>query len=276
MSNPTPLMLGSTADEERAARLVASGSIACHGFGNFYAMSTRPDADVVRYVNRIKGRPLDQVGSVTTTRPHIEALFDWSIVPPPLTRERVMQLIDHLFGRGPFGFRGPAAEHIPAHLSSLDGEVRTTQIIGAGYACRSNVFLQRCIDSIEDDFLYITSANRSHHLTGNAEEPAHWRLAELQDEFGSTPRCFMLAHASEARARAAYPDFLPMSTTILAFQRVSLADDGRPVLRLERHGSMHVDALRKAIAPLGFELELGPRALERLPLRHYPDMELAA
>jgi hypothetical protein len=224
-------------------------------------------------VNQIKGRPLDQVGSITTTREHLAELFDWSQVPAPLTRARVLLLMDALFELGPFGFRGPAAAHIPAHLSSFDGETRTTQIIGPGYACRSNVFFEHCINAIDANFLYITSANRSHHVTGAAEEPAHWRLSGLQAEFGTTPRCLMLGHADEARARAAYASFLPMSTTILAFHRVSVGDNGRQVLRVERHGSLHLDTLRPIVARLGFDLELGPRAIERLPLRRYDDLE---
>jgi hypothetical protein len=225
-------------------------------------------------VNQIKGRPLDQVGSITTTREHLAEVFDWAQVPAPLTRARVLVLMDALFELGPFGFRGPAASHIPAHLSSFDGETRTTQMIGPGYACRSNVFFEHCINAIDQNFLYITSANRSHHVTGAAEEPAHWRLSGLQAEFGADARCIMLAHADEARARAAYPSFLPMSTTILAFHTVALGSNTGPVLRVERHGSLHVDDLRPIVARLGFHLELGPRAVDRLPLRHYADLDL--
>jgi len=266
--------LGNQDDEIAVARAVAEGAVACHGFGNFYAMSTRPDADVVRYVNQIKGRPLDQVGSITTTRRHIPELFDWSQVP--LDKQRMLDLIDHLFALGPFGFRGPAASHVPAHLSSPDGQTRTTQLIGPGYRCRSNVFLRRSIDAIDDNFLYITSANRSRHLTGAAEEPAHWRLSGLQAEFGSNERCVMLAHSDERSARAAYPSFLPMSTTILAFHAATTTSDGRTTLRVERHGSFHLDRLKTVMHRFGFDIEIGPRAAERLPLREYSDLELAA
>src|SRR4051812_1726602 len=79
------LTLGDSADEVLAARAVALGAVACIGFGNLYAIATHPDAGVVRYVNKIKGRPLDQVGSITTTRSHLAELFDWSQLPAPLT-----------------------------------------------------------------------------------------------------------------------------------------------------------------------------------------------
>src|SRR5215216_1045731 len=102
------LLLGEPADEDLAAQAVALGAIACHGFANLYAISTHPSLLVVRHVNQVKGRPLDQVGSVTTIRKHIPELFDWSQLPAPLTQDGVMRLIDRLLEVGPFGFRGPA------------------------------------------------------------------------------------------------------------------------------------------------------------------------
>jgi hypothetical protein len=62
------------------------GAVVGHAFGNVYVITTRPDADVVRGVNLMKGRPANQVGSLTTTRELVPALF---------------------------GFRGPAGAHIP-------------------------------------------------------------------------------------------------------------------------------------------------------------------
>jgi hypothetical protein len=265
------LLLGDQDHEKLAARGVALGAVACHGFANFYAISTHPSQLVVRYVNQVKGRPADQVGSVTSTRDHIPELFDWSKLPEPLTRERVMLLVDRLLELGPFGFRGPAAAHIPQHLTSLDGEIRTTQIISGGYRCPSNRFLARCLKGIDENFLYITSANLSHFTTGNSEEPAHWRLHGLQQDFGAVAGILMLAHRDERRARRAYPRYAPSSTTILGFHRVSRAANDRLVLRLERHGSLHVDDLRPIVNGLGFDLEITPKAQQRLPIREYDD-----
>src|SRR2546423_14157670 len=92
----TALQLGEIEDEELAAKAVALGALACHGFGNVYAISTHPSNLVVRYANQVMGRPAEYVGSVTTTRPHIPELFDWSRLPAPLTRDSMLRLIDRL------------------------------------------------------------------------------------------------------------------------------------------------------------------------------------
>jgi hypothetical protein len=125
-------------------------------------MTTHPGPDVVRYANQVTGRAESHVNSITTTLRYIPELVDWSLVAPPLNAMLVMDLIDALFEMGPFGFRGPAAPHIPAHLSVVDGDTRTTQIIGAGYGCRSNVFLEGCIQAIDDNFLCVTLDEPPH------------------------------------------------------------------------------------------------------------------
>jgi hypothetical protein len=152
----------------------------------------------------------------------------------------------------------------------MDGSIRTTQVIAPGYACMSNDFLARSLAETGTDHLYITSANRSHHLSGGPDEPAHFLASGLQEEFGADPRFLVLAHANEDVARLVYPRHLPMSTTVLAFHR--LAGDGageRRTLILERHGSLHVDEVRRIVAPLGFDVELGPLAQRRLAMRSY-------
>jgi len=268
------LRLGDLDDEALAADAVALGAVACHGFGNFYAISTHPDALVVRHVNEIKGRPLDQVGSVTTTREHIPSLFDWSKLPAPLGTSQIEGLLDALLERGPFGFRGPAAAHLPEHLTALDGTIRTTQIISGGYRCAAQSFLDQCLRRIDRNYLYITSANRSRFQTGATEEPAHFALRGLQDEFGQVPGILMLAHEDERRARLAYSDYSPNSTTILAFHRV---DDRfeRPTLHIERHGSLHIDDVQPIAARFGLNVVLGPKAQQRLPVRSYDDLAAA-
>ena len=75
----------------------------------------------------------------------------------------------------------------------------------------------------------------------------------------------MIAHRDEATARASHPLHLPMSVTLLSF-------DGRSRrLVVERHGSLHVEDVRRLAAPHGVEVELGPAATNRLPMRSYPD-----
>src|SRR5262245_21533291 len=128
LTTPETLKLSRAADVDIAARAIAQGAIVGHAFGNFYVITTRPDAHIVRQVNLMKGRPADQVGSVTTTREFIPTLFDWDKLPDGLSRATTQQLIDKLFGLGPFGFRGPARDDIPDHLAAFDGPYRTTQV----------------------------------------------------------------------------------------------------------------------------------------------------
>ncbi|MDR0781422.1 MAG: hypothetical protein LBF16_12140, partial [Pseudomonadales bacterium] len=165
------------------ARKIAEGAVVAHAFANFYAITTRADAATVRSVNLMKGRPPAQVGSIVTTREHIPELFDWSKLPAGITRTSVMALIDALYALGPFGFRGPAAEHIPEHLSSFDDAVRTTQVIAPGYACSCNHFLEVALKASGATLLYVTSANRSHHQTGARDEPAHYLADALAADF---------------------------------------------------------------------------------------------
>jgi hypothetical protein len=269
--------LATPADAERAALAIARGAIVGHAFGNFYVITTRPDADVVRGVNLMKGRPADQVGSVTTTRKLVPHLFDWSRLPEGLSRGDVNTLMDRLFGLGPFGFRGPAAAHIPDHLAAYDGDIRTTQVIAPGYMCPSNRILHRAMDRLGVDYLYITSANRSRHVTGAEDEPAHFTAAGLESEFGQEPKFVVVRHPDEVAARAVHPLHTPMSTTILAFHRLGTPDHkGRPRLIVERHGSMPVAVLAPIVAAYGFGLELGPKAKNRLALRVYDDLAVAA
>lgn len=61
-------VLGVLTDAEAqrdAARAVSEGRVVAHGFGNIYALTSRADADTVRAVNRLKGRPAGQTGSIT-------------------------------------------------------------------------------------------------------------------------------------------------------------------------------------------------------------------
>lgn len=48
--------------------------------------------------------------------------------------------MDDFYALGPFGFRGPAAAHVPNQLTQPADGVRTTQLIAPGDACASNDF----------------------------------------------------------------------------------------------------------------------------------------
>ncbi|HZA03801.1 MAG TPA: hypothetical protein VE617_04515 [Propionibacteriaceae bacterium] len=269
-ARPTELTIDDAADRASAAHRLADGGVLGHAFANFYVITARGDAGTVRRVNTMKGRPPGQVGSITGSPAVLWEAWDLDRLPDGLDRHRLRILIDTFFALGPFGFRGPAAAAVPPHLTFPEGEVRTAQVIAPGYACPSNALLSLARTACGDDLLYITSANRSRHLTGAEDSPAHWRADGLLAEFGSEDGFCVVHHRDEAAARARYPRYLPMSTTILGFTTViRRPGDPRPHLILERHGSMPVADVRAVLAGLGFGLIIGPRAEGRLQVRDY-------
>ncbi|MYS06706.1 hypothetical protein GTW71_09725 [Streptomyces sp. SID6041] len=264
------LVLGRAEDVRRAVEALGEGAAVAHGFGNFYAMTARPERDVVERINRIKGRPAAQVGSVTTVRARVRSLFDWTRLPDQLPRRQVEDLMEELFTLGPFGFRGAAAPHVPPHLTTVQDGVNTVQLIGPGYRCPSNGFLDEALERTGGGFLSITSVNRSRHLTGAAHEPAHWRAEGVAEDFGAEPDVRLLAHEDEAAARRRHPHHASTSTTVLSFHRTAgQGRSGLPALALERHGSLSADHTRSIAANHGFALVIHPRAEHRLPSRTY-------
>jgi tRNA A37 threonylcarbamoyladenosine synthetase subunit TsaC/SUA5/YrdC len=262
----TRLDLADARDRTFAARATAAGAALFCSFANFCAIAAHPHLESVRRVNRLKGRPVDQVGSVSTTRDRIETLFDWDALPGGLTRERVTALIDEFYERGPMGFRGPAAPHIPDHLASSNAGIRTTQIIAPGYRCPSNRLLDEVLELTGEDLVFITSANVSSTVTGSLEA-AHYDLAGIQRDFGDKDGIALIGHRDEPAVRARYPEYLPMSTSILAFHQLAADDGSRPALMLERHGSLDAQRVRELADRHGFDLVLGERTRERQPLR---------
>ena len=230
---PHRLVLTNPADVQRAADALADGGVVGHGFANVYAITTRPDADVVQRFNRTHDRPTDGRSSITVPPKRIPDLYDWTQLPPGLTRRSVLRVVDAFYQSGPFGFRGPAAEHIPPHLTYLEAGVVTTQVIAPGHTCPSNDFLARALAAADTDLLHIASANPCDH----------------------GPDITLLAHPDDDTARARYPGYLARSATILGFHRpVRVAGDRRPQLLLEQHGSLDVDTVRRMLDDLGFGL----------------------
>jgi hypothetical protein len=268
------LFIDAPADVESVAQAIASGTVVGTAFGNFYVIVTRPDATAVRRVNVAKGRPIDQVGSITTAFERIPAMYDWSRLPAGVSMERIQGLMDALWSRGPFGFRGPAAEHVPDHLTQVDRGVRTAQVIAPGRMCPSNRLFSRAVGRLGTDMLYITSANRSRHLTGAEEEPAHWQAPDLAADFAHVPGFLLIEHRNEAAARAAYPGYAPTSVTLMSFHAVDRGP-ARPVLTIDRHGSLPIDEIRGVARLFGFDVTLGPAAQKRLRVRSYPQAVLA-
>src|SRR3954452_21034024 len=71
------------AQRREAAEATAEGAALFYAFGNFCALAARPDLESLRAMNLLKGRPLDQVGSVTTTPERAKLVFDWDRVSLP-------------------------------------------------------------------------------------------------------------------------------------------------------------------------------------------------
>ncbi|MFG3038119.1 hypothetical protein ACGFYZ_14535 [Streptomyces sp. NPDC048330] len=266
------LLLGEAEDVRRAAEALEEGAAVAHGFGNLYALTARPDRATVARVNRMKGRPADQVGSVTTVRERVGSLFDWTRLPSELPRRQIEDLVDELLHLGPFGLRGPAAAHVPSHLTAVRQGVDTVQLIVPGHHCPSNAFLAEAMELTGTGFLAVTSANRSHHLTGADHEPAHWRAEGVLADFGHEPDVRVLAHDDEAAALRRHPYHATTSTTVLSFHHSpGHGRSGMPALTLERHGSLSADHTRSVAANHGFTLAVAPRAARRLPARTYTD-----
>lgn len=255
------------------ARALADGAAVAHPFGNVYGITSRADAETVQRVNVMKGRPPEQIGSITGPPSVVFDVWDFSSLPSGLSPRAVLQLVDAFLEMGPFGFRGPAASQVPRHLTCPDGDMSTAQVISPGFACPSNDFLDRCLEATGEKLLYVTSANRSRHLTGADDSPAHWLASGLRSDFGGEANLLVVEHADELVARRRYPRHLPMSTTVLAVHRLMhVPGERRPSLVLERHGSLHEDDVRAVLDSFGFGLVRGPKAHNRLQQRDYPQM----
>ena len=255
------LSLEFPSDRRVAARATAAGAGLFYGFGNLTALAARPDQASVLRMNRLKGRPLQQPGSVTSDPARLQLAFDWARVPRSFEAEMLLVLMTELHAIGPIGFRGPAAAGIPRHLSAMDGDIRTVQHISPG-------------DMIGEDVLFITSANASSHRT-HRSEAAHCEMREVQREFGHRRDVVLIGHEDEAANRVYYRNHLPCSTSILSFHR-DVGEDGRPALLLERHGSLDVDYIRAAAARHGFGIAVAPGARERVPVRWPSDVQQIA
>ena len=115
---------------------------------------------------------------------------------------------------GPIGFRGPAAAHIPDHLTVVDAGVRTAQLISPGDECPSNALVGEILDLIGEEVLYITSANTSSHVSKQIEA-AHYEMRAIQREFGHRDD----VDADRAPQRAREPAPLPAPPAVLDLDR---------------------------------------------------------
>jgi tRNA A37 threonylcarbamoyladenosine synthetase subunit TsaC/SUA5/YrdC len=246
------LNLASQADRRLAAIATTNGAALFYGFGNFCALAALPDRASMERINTLKGRPLAQAGSVTTDPWRAHRVFAWD----GIDRERIEAVMDDFMAIGPIGFRGPAADRVPEHLTVVDGDVRTAQLISPGLRCPSNMLVGEILNRTGEDLLFITSANMSSNVSGQVEA-AHYEMRAIRAEFGHHPEVVLIGHHDERAARAMYPWHRPCSTTIISFHRGELV--------LERHGSLSAEHAKVIAAKHGFRLAV--ESAERVPVR---------
>ncbi|MEV7420012.1 hypothetical protein [Streptomyces sp. NPDC089919] len=143
-----------------AADALAQGRAVAHGFGAGYALTSRPDRDAVERVEGLTGGPAVRSGGVTTVPERVAALFDWSLLPREFPRRPLLDLVRDLLALGPFGFRGPAAAQLPAHLTAVRDGVRTVRLVAPGLGCPSRAFLGAALDRTGTGFLALVPADR--------------------------------------------------------------------------------------------------------------------
>jgi hypothetical protein len=77
VSAATRVVISDLAQVAGAAEALATeGAVVAHAFANFYVITTRGDADTVRRVNVMKGRPPGQVGSITGPPASLPEVWD--------------------------------------------------------------------------------------------------------------------------------------------------------------------------------------------------------
>ena len=208
------LNLASNADRRLAAIATTNGAALFYGFGNFCALAAMPDLASMQRINRLKGRPADQPGSVTTDPWRANRMFDWDQVDDRAAIEAVMA---DFLAVGPIGFRGPA---VADRARAPDGvETAPRRLISPGHACPSNELVGEILDRSGEDLLFITSANTSSNVTQQVEA-AHCEMRAIRDEFGHHPEAVLIGHPDEHAPRApATRCHRPCSTSIVAFHR---------------------------------------------------------
>jgi hypothetical protein len=61
----------------------------------------------------------------------------------------------------------------------------------------------------------------------------------------------IIEHRDETAARAAYPAFVTTSVTLLSFHAPRDVPGGRPVLTIDRHGSLPIGEVRRVVERFG-------------------------
>lgn len=269
---------------QEAAERIAAGEPMFSVFANIIGVFGNPSEKVVGDINEFKGRPRNQTGSVTTVRGHYEELADWGQMHKDvLSKGTAMRLVDKLSTFGPVGFLLPAADHIPPHLSRLEQkaekEFKTVQLIVPGMNCPSNALFAETIKRIPENYAFATSGNMSKAVM-RTEQPAHYRYQPLVEEFAEQGKgnITVITYNDERAMRRMFPYHDQRSTTIVRLDDVIRTPDGSPVLdeqgrmmlRVNRHGSMNELLMRRLLAEEGYGVQF-PDAAQRVPIRFYTE-----
>jgi hypothetical protein len=231
---PSPLLLfEQPADRQLAARVISDGALLSLPFANIHVLAARPTSANVLAANALKGRPLDRTGTIVTTPGHLASVFDWRRLPHGLGRAQVLDLMYGLLALGPFAFRGPAADDLPAHLTAEDLGVRTVQLVSPGFECPSNEVFGLAIDQIGSE----------RYLLATSIDAVLARTAGIASMRRTAPH--------------PYRGHMPTSPSVLSFHMLGVAD-GEPSLILARPGSLPVADIRRAAARVGLGVVLTP------------------
>jgi hypothetical protein len=94
-------------------------------------------------------------------------------------------------------------------------------------------------------------------------------MKQIQRAFQHHKGILMMRHPNEQEARARYPEYAPMSTSIVGFYELHSDERGQPALMVERHGSLPLGTIAQVLASFGFGYVLGPKAQTRLAQHEY-------
>jgi hypothetical protein len=94
-------------------------------------------------------------------------------------------------------------------------------------------------------------------------------MKHIQKAFEHQKGILMMSHPNEEEARARYPEYAPMSTSILGFYELYTDNRGKPALMIERHGSLPLNKIAEVLDDFGFGYVLGPKAQTRLAQQDY-------
>ncbi|MGK2958495.1 MAG: hypothetical protein ACSLFB_08885 [Acidimicrobiales bacterium] len=261
------LRLAHPAHLEVAARAVALGAVALHGFANIYVLTGGIASG--KLLNTICGFPAHEPPWVTTPPGSLDAVVDWNRLPDGLEAWEVRAVISELITMGPIGIRLPALASLPNDLVTIKEGVRGLQVMLAGVGCSSEGFLDRATELVNMPLLAIRPACHAN-LEGSeiVEEPVHHRFLEAVGEFGDLPGVVSLGRDDDLIERK-YLAYAPTRPSVLSFQGIRFDRRNRPLIPIECHGSLALERMTAVLDNYDLGHVVLPSAQRRLAARLY-------